>query len=175
MEIELSGTCLCGSGLRPDRCCSLRSDAIVSSSATRHLVPLVERASQAWRRGAKDVAERLCLDVLELAPAEPTALQILYWIRKEQEISAAAEALARRLVQFDPNNFEATNELALLLLAKGALDEAEIHARNAVRIAPEIPQAHNLMGLREGLSRTVVWWQDRFARSRVRGDSTFMS
>ena len=34
-----------------------------------------------------------------------------------------------------------------MLLGKGALAEAEIHARNAVRIAPENPQSHNLMGM----------------------------
>jgi tetratricopeptide (TPR) repeat protein len=108
---------------------------------------LVERAIQAYQQGSKDVAERLCLDVLELAPDRPGALSVLYSIRKEQGKAAAAQALIRRLVHFEPNNFEATNELALLLLSKGALGEAEIHARNAIRIAPQAPQAHNLMGM----------------------------
>src|SRR5262249_921102 len=31
--------------------------------------------------------------------------------------------------------------------ARGAIAEAEIHARNAVRMAPESPQSHNLMGM----------------------------
>ncbi|MDE8344962.1 MAG: sulfotransferase, partial [Acidocella sp.] len=35
----------------------------------------------------------------------------------------------------------------LILLAKRDLAEAERHARNAVRIAPQIAQSHNLMGL----------------------------
>src|SRR6185437_1574689 len=56
-------------------------------------------------------------------------------------------ALLRRIVHFDPNNFAATNELTLMLLGKGAVQEAEVHARNAVRIAPQNPQAHNLMGM----------------------------
>ena len=60
---------------------------------------------------------------------------------------SAAEALIRRIVALDPNNLVATNELALILLGKGSLAEAEHHARNAVRIAPENPQAHNLMGM----------------------------
>jgi tetratricopeptide (TPR) repeat protein len=101
----------------------------------------------AYQQGAKDVAERLCLDVLELAPDRPGALSVLYSIRKDQGKAAAAEALIRRLVHFEPNNFEATNEIALMLLSKGALGEAEIHARNAIRIAPQAPQAHNLMGM----------------------------
>ena len=139
--------CPCGSGLRSARCCSLDASSLPPPESTRHLVPLVERAVQAHRQGANDTAERLCLDVLEMAPDRPGALLVLYQIRKSQGIHAAAEALIRRIVRFDPNNFLATNELALLLMAKGALAEAEIHARNAVRIAPENPQAHNLMGM----------------------------
>jgi tetratricopeptide (TPR) repeat protein len=147
MNLPSPGLCPCGSGLRPARCCALQIGAIPPAEATRHLVPLVERAIQAYQQGAKDVAERLCLDVLELAPDRPGALSVLYSIRKEQGKTAAAQALIRRLVHFEPNNFEATNELALLLLSKGALGEAEIHARNAIRIAPQAPQAHNLMGM----------------------------
>jgi tetratricopeptide (TPR) repeat protein len=102
---------------------------------------------QAHRQGADETAERLCLDVLELAPDRPGALSILYEIRKAQGKAQAAEALVRRIVTFDPNSLAATNELALILLGKGNLAEAEHHARNAVRIAPENPQAHNLMGM----------------------------
>ncbi len=140
-------SCPCGSGLRSARCCSLDASSLPPPESPRHLVPLVERAVQAHRQGANDTAERLCLDVLEMAPDRPGALLVLYQIRKSQGTHAAAEALIRRVVRFDPNNFLATNELALLLMAKGALAEAEIHARNAVRIAPENPQAHNLMGM----------------------------
>ena len=147
MNAPSPGPCPCGSLLRPERCCALSPAAIPPAEATRHLVPLIERAGQAWQRGEKEAAEQLCLDVLELAPDRPGALSILYTIRKEQGKEAAAEALIRRLVRFDPNNFDATNELALLLLSRGALGEAEIHARNAIRIAPRNPQAHNLMGM----------------------------
>jgi tetratricopeptide (TPR) repeat protein len=147
MNAPSPGLCPCGSGLRPARCCALQAGSIPPAEATRHLVPLVERAIQAYQQGAKEVAERLCLDVLELAPDRPGALSVLYSIRKEQGRAAAAQSLIRRLVHFEPNNFEATNELALLLLGKGALGEAEVHARNAIRIAPQAPQAHNLMGM----------------------------
>jgi tetratricopeptide (TPR) repeat protein len=115
--------------------------------SSRHLIPLVERAMQAHRQGAIETAERLCLDVLEMAPDRPGALLTLYQIRKDQGRVAAAEALIRRVVGLDPNNFAATNELALLLLGRGNIVEAEIHARNAVRIAPQNSQAHNLMGM----------------------------
>jgi len=147
MSVSPPGLCPCGSGLRPERCCALQPAAIPSAEITRHLVPLVERASQAYQHGAKDLAERLCLDVLELAPDRPGALLLLHSIRREQGKTAAADVLLRRAVHFDPNNFNATHELALMLLRRGALVEAEVHARNAIRIAPQTPQAHNLMGM----------------------------
>ncbi len=147
MNAPVSALCPCGSGLRAVRCCSLQLHSVTPPEATRHLVPLVERAIQAHRQGADETAERLCLDVLELAPDRPGALSVLYDIRKAQGNARAAEALIRRIVALDPNNLVATNELALILLGKGSLAEAEHHARNAVRIAPENPQAHNLMGM----------------------------
>ncbi len=147
MNAPVSSLCECGSGLRAVRCCALQLGALPPAGATRHLVPLVERALQAHRQGAIETAERLCLDVLELAPDRPGALSVLYEIRKAQNKPRAAEALIRRIVALDPNNLVATNELALILLGKGSLAEAEVHARNAVRIAPENPQAHNLLGM----------------------------
>ena len=139
--------CQCGSGLRPAHCCALDPASIPSAESTRHLVPLVERAIQAHRNGDLATAESLSLDVLQLAPDRPGALSVLYEIRKSQGNHRAAEALIRRIVGFDPNNFWGTNELTLMLLAKGDLAEGEVHARNAVRIAPENPQAHNLLGM----------------------------
>ena len=55
--------------------------------------------------------------------------------------------LLARIVRLDPNNLPATQSLALSLFNKGALAEAEYHARNAVRIAPTDAQSHNLMGM----------------------------
>lgn len=147
MNAPAAPLCQCGSGLRAARCCALDPATIPPADATRHLIPLVERAIQAHRTGATETAERLCLDVLELAPDRPGALSVLYEIRKGQGNLRAAEALARRIVGLDPNNFWATNELTLILLGKGDLGEGEVHARNAVRIAPENPQAHNLLGM----------------------------
>jgi tetratricopeptide (TPR) repeat protein len=147
MSVSPHGLCPCGSGLRPERCCALQPTVVPSVDVTGHLVPLVERASQAYQQGAMDVAERLCLDVLELAPDRPGALLLLHSIRRDQGKTAAAAVLLRRAVHFDPNNFNATNELALMLLRRGALVEAEVHARNAIRIAPQAPQSHNLMGM----------------------------
>jgi hypothetical protein len=76
--------CPCGSGLRSARCCGMNAAAMPPPESSRHLMPLVERAIVAHRQGAIDTAERLCLDVLELAPDRPGALTVLYQIRKDQ-------------------------------------------------------------------------------------------
>jgi tetratricopeptide (TPR) repeat protein len=115
--------------------------------AARPLIPVVERAGELHRQNNRAEAEKLCREVLELAPGQPEALSLLYRIHAEAGQERAADALLRRIVTLHPNTFWATNELTLALLKKGAIAEAEMHARNAVRIAPENPQSHNLMGM----------------------------
>jgi tetratricopeptide (TPR) repeat protein len=146
-EPSESNLCACGSGLTRARCCELNFASLGAREASRHLAPLEERAAQAQRTGATEEAERLALDVLELAPGRARSLAILYEIRKAQGKSEASAALIRRLVALEPNNFWATNELTLLLLGRGNVLDAERHARNAVRIAPENAQSHYLMGM----------------------------
>jgi tetratricopeptide (TPR) repeat protein len=139
--------CGCGSGLTAARCCELNPASLGAGEASRHLIPLEERAAEANRSGAGEEAERLALDVLELAPRRTAALSVLYAIRKAQQNSKAALALIRRIVDLEPNNFWATNELALLLLGQGDVGGALRRARHAIRIAPENAQSHYLMGM----------------------------
>src|SRR5882672_6631113 len=139
--------CGCGSGLRAARCCEMPPGALPAPGAGRPLSPLVERAAELLRQNAIEEARGVCLDVLELAPGHPDALALLYQICRGQGTVAATEALLRRIVALHPNIFWAISDLTLLTLSKGAALEAEHHARNASRIAPENPQAHNLMGM----------------------------
>ncbi len=97
--------------------------------------------------GEMESAGQLALEVLELAPGQPGALIALYQVRSAQHRPRAAETLLRRYVQLCPNDTGPTCDLARLLMQSGNLDEAEVHARNAVRTAPTSPVAHNLMGM----------------------------
>lgn len=72
---------------------------------------------------------------------------MLHQIRSAENAPLAAEALLARIVRLDPNDLAATQGLASLLFAKGALAEAEIHARNAVRLSPADAHSHNLMAM----------------------------
>src|SRR5207248_1567702 len=139
--------CACGSGLRAARCCQMDFSMVPPADANRPLLPAVERAIELHRQGATEPAEKLCLELLELAPGQLESLSLLYQIRKAGGQEPAAHALLRRIVQLHPNTFWATSELTIALLNRGAIAEAETHARNAVRIAPENPQSHNLMGM----------------------------
>jgi tetratricopeptide (TPR) repeat protein len=139
--------CACGSGLRAARCCEMHEDALPAPGSGGPLTPMVAQALGLMQQKAIAEARQLCLDVLELAPGHPDALSVLYQICRDQGPPAAAEALLRRIVSLHPNTFWAVNDLALLALNKGAVFETELHARNAMRIAPENPQSHNLMGI----------------------------
>ena len=139
--------CACGSGLTRARCCAVNLASFALRGADRHLAPLEERAAEARRGGDVQEAARLVIDVLELAPTRTRALGILYEIRKAEGNAEASLALMRRLVAIDPNNFWATNELTLLLLGRGIIADAAVHARNAVRLDPQNAQSHYLMGM----------------------------
>jgi tetratricopeptide (TPR) repeat protein len=139
--------CACGSGLRTVRCCAADFSLVPPPEALRPILPVVERALELQRQGAGEEAERVCLEALELAPTQLDALSLLYQIRRAGNVERAADVLLRRIVMLHPNTFWALNQLALALFNKGAVLEAEIPARNAVRIAPENPQSHYLMGM----------------------------
>jgi tetratricopeptide (TPR) repeat protein len=136
--------CVCGSGLRADRCCSLDWTAAWPQPAP---APELDRARAAAVAGNVTEAERLLVDLVERSPQHIGALMLLHELCAAQNRTAAAEALLARIARLDPNNLAATQAMALLLFGKGALVEAEHHARNAVRIAPTDPQSHNLMGM----------------------------
>ncbi len=114
------------------------------------LLPTVQRAAERHAQGAAQEAERLCLpkcwswrrvsSMLGLVLIVPDPQGGRVW-RQPPILSCS------RIVRVHPNTLWATHELTLALFGKGAIAEAEIHARNAVRIAPQNPQSHNLMGM----------------------------
>jgi tetratricopeptide (TPR) repeat protein len=139
--------CSCGSGLRRLRCCALDFSTLSPHEALAPLAPMLARAEAALAAGDGTDAERRVLHLLELAPGHEAGLMFLYRLHRAVNRLRPAEAVVGRVVALNPNNFPATIELSLLLLGRGAVVEAETHARNAVRIAPLAPQAHNLMGM----------------------------
>jgi tetratricopeptide (TPR) repeat protein len=141
---DSSSLCACRSGLRSERCCGL--DWSVPPAASRE-TPELDRARVALGAGNTAEAARILIDLLEQFPRHLGALTLLHQIRSAENEAMAAEALLSRIVRLDPNDLAATQALASLLFGKGALAEAEIHARNAVRLSPADSQSHNLMAM----------------------------
>jgi TPR repeat protein len=139
--------CTCGSGLRSCRCCDLSVSYMAPSEAHERINTFMSRARLALVNGDVTAVERLCLNTLEVAPRVPDALWMLYQVRQRADQQQAAMVLLQRLVAVDPNNLDATQELAMLLFQRGDLSAAEQHARNALRLAPVHPRSHNLMGM----------------------------
>ena len=78
----------------------------------------------------------------ELAPANPTAndllARVLAYVGQMQE----AEAQARRAIELDPLLYLARNNLARILFLDGRLDEAELEARKAAEVQPAAASSH---------------------------------
>jgi tetratricopeptide (TPR) repeat protein len=133
--------CACGSGLKADRCCALDWTTTWPEAAAE-----LERARAAAAEGEAQLAEQSLLAGLDRAPLHQGGLGLLYGLRKAQGRDGAAEALLRRLARLGPDNPAPAVALALRLVQKGAFAEAEPFARNALRLTPDDPLAHNLMG-----------------------------
>jgi TolB-like protein len=78
----------------------------------------------------------------ELAPANPTAndllARVLVYLGQVQE----AEKLARQAIELDPLAYLARGNLARILLAEGKLDEADAEARKSAELQPTAAASH---------------------------------
>ncbi len=110
--------------------------------------PLVAEGKAAFEKNDLNLAELRAMQALQQVPDHLDALILLYQCRRKGNQSGApVENVLRRIVRRDPNLLWATSELAYMLFARGERVECEIHARNALRMAPRNAQAHGIMGL----------------------------
>jgi TolB-like protein len=78
----------------------------------------------------------------ELAPANPTANDLLARVVVYLGQIEEAEKLARRAIELDPLAFVARGNLARILLAEGKLGEADAEARKAAELQPTGAASH---------------------------------
>ncbi len=101
----------------------------------------------AWSGGALANADRRAVGMAMLVAisvgAVATRRQLTHWHDDE--------AVLRHALAVTEDNFTAERSLGRLLVARGAWDEAAIHAAEAVRLRPDDPEARNDLG--EGLLR----------------------
>jgi tetratricopeptide (TPR) repeat protein len=110
--------------------------------------PLVAEGQLAFEKNDITLAELRAMQALQHVPDHLNALILLYQCRRRNNQSGPPmENVLRRIVRRDPNLLWATSELAFMLFARGERVECEIHARNALRLAPRNSNAHGIMGL----------------------------
>jgi serine/threonine-protein kinase len=95
----------------------------------------------------------------ELAPANPTAndllARVLVYVGQIQE----AEKLARQAIELDPLAVVARGNLARIFLAEGKLDEADAQARKAAELQPTGAASHRwqvLVAIQRGDGETAL-------------------
>lgn len=110
--------------------------------------PTVAEGRAALERGDLTLAELRAMQALQQVPDHLDALILLYQCRKRSnQTRPNLEGVLRAIVRKNRNLFWATSELAFMLFGRGERVECEVHARNAIRLAPRDPAAHSIMGL----------------------------
>ena len=116
---------------------------------SRSVDPLVAEGKAALEKDDATLAELRAMQALQQVPDHLDALILLYQCKRKANRTAGPqiENLLRRIVRRNANLLWATTELAFMLFSRGERVECEIHARNAIRLAPRNAQAHGIMGL----------------------------
>jgi len=115
----------------------------------RAVDPLVNEGKAALEKNDLTLAELRAMQALQQAPDSLDALVLLYQCNRQSGKTSGpqVEAILRRIVRCNANILWATTELAVMLFARGERVECEVHARNAVRLAPRNALAHGIMGM----------------------------
>ena len=115
----------------------------------RTVDPLVNEGKAALERNDHTLAELRAMQALQQVSDHLEALILLYQVKRKTGVAGGPqiESLLRRIVRKNPNLLWATTELAFMLFSRGERVECEIHARNAIRLAPRNAQAHGILGL----------------------------
>jgi Flp pilus assembly protein TadD len=102
--------------------------------AAAGLARLLERA----RLRGRPAANAICLALV-------SALAVLTW--KQSHAYVDVESLYRATIEGNPESWMAHNNLAGVLIARGAVDEAVGHVEKALALKPDYPEAYNNLGL----------------------------
>lgn len=136
--------------------------------------PLVREGRAAFEKGDATLAELRAMQALQQVPDHLDALILLYQCRRKTNQSGPPlENVLRRIVQRDANLLWATSELAWVLFSRGERVECEMHARNALRLAPRNAQAHGIMGLILTETNRAIAGEFHFRRAiEIAGENT---
>jgi Flp pilus assembly protein TadD len=87
-----------------------------------------------------------------LAPRSGTVLDTLGWIEHLIGSDLAAAALFERAIQLEPGQAEIRLHAAIVYLANGKVDRAEVELREALRLDPALEGRDEVRQLRERIA-----------------------
>jgi uncharacterized protein (TIGR02466 family) len=102
---------------------------------------LVSAGVSAHRTGNRDLAAQFFEQAIELDPNHADALQLMGLVAKEKGDKASAEAWMTKSLQIDAKQPHVHYNLANLLIARGATQEALTHYEQAIRQKPDYVEA----------------------------------
>ena len=106
----------------------------------------------AVRRNAVEEALPLARLAARLAPSSGTALDTLGWVEHLLGHQDVAEGLLEQAVQLAPAGAEIRLHAAIVFLANGKRDRAEVELREALRLDPALAQRDEVHQLRQQLA-----------------------
>jgi hypothetical protein len=139
--------CDCGSGLPPAACCALDIASLRPAEPRRPIRRRLDEARVALRAGDTATVIALCTPLLTEAPGLVPALQLLMVAHGKRGKQATVWVLNARLGRLVAGSLVMLLELVGALVESKAWDEAEPHARNAVRTGPGNAEAQRYLGI----------------------------
>lgn len=143
---DAEAPCACKSGLRYRTCCGLNPAQVELVPADGPFADKISAMSRAYNGGERETARRLALEVLEEAPAQREALAGLYNVLKDAGALDAAATVLERLAFLHFNDAVVRAIAAEFFLRRSDHARSQLHARMLVRLAPQSPTSHMIMG-----------------------------
>ncbi|HNV87643.1 MAG TPA: tetratricopeptide repeat protein [Methylotenera sp.] len=136
--------CPCGSGKKYKQCCQQAETASASNVPSLEL-QIRQAMQNAWahrNRGNLAQAESICHQIIQLAPKNADALNLLGALMMQDGRIDLAATYFNQAIRNNPKNPEFYSNFGLALHEQGQLDAAEVHYRKAIAIDPGYADAY---------------------------------
>jgi tetratricopeptide (TPR) repeat protein len=136
--------CPCGSGKKYKQCCQ-PNEKPRASAAPALDVQIRQAMQAAWmhrQRGNLSQAETICHRIIQAAPGNADALNLLGTVVMQDGRADFAATCFSQAIRINPANPEFYSNLGLALHEQGQLDAAETNYRKAISINPDYADAY---------------------------------
>ncbi len=110
------------------------------NASVPNLSRMQRQATNSFREGNLDKAERLCAGILEYRPEDFDALQLLGLLNLQRRRAVEALRFLSQALKVNSGSADAMSNLGLALHATGRFEEAVASYRNALMLAPDHPE-----------------------------------